>query len=115
MPGDAATSAPRENHFEMPRPAAETPVEPEPHRSPRSGGKMPHRPRSCEFVAFASASSCCGRIGTGAGQAKGYEFQSGGIVEMLEDLKEKFEDERRHLEKDEVGSEHASKFILTPS
>ena len=34
-----------------------------------------------------------------------YEFQSGGIVEMLEDLKEKFEDERRHLEKDEVGSE----------
>merc|ERR1719506_2750423 len=45
--------------------------------------------------------------GTGAGQAKGYEFQSGGIVEMLQDLKEKFEDERRHLEKDEVGSEHA--------
>merc|ERR1719160_1031653 len=43
----------------------------------------------------------------GAGQAKGYEFQSGGIVEMLEDLKEKFEDERRKLEKDEVGSEHA--------
>merc|ERR1719181_1784274 len=41
------------------------------------------------------------------GVAKGYEFQSGGIVEMLEDLKEKFEDERRKLEKDEVGSEHA--------
>merc|ERR1719163_950945 len=45
--------------------------------------------------------------GTGAGAAKGYEFQAGGIVEMLEDLKEKFEDERRKLEKDEVGSEHA--------
>merc|ERR1719160_2345788 len=43
----------------------------------------------------------------GAGVAKGYEFQAGGIVEMLTDLKEKFEDERRHLEKDEVGSEHA--------
>merc|ERR1719487_642229 len=41
------------------------------------------------------------------GVAKGYEFQAGGIVEMLEDLKEKFEDERRKLEKDEVGSEHA--------
>merc|ERR1719238_1160153 len=41
------------------------------------------------------------------GVAKGYEFQSGGIVEMLTDLKEKFEDERRKLEKDEVGSEHA--------
>jgi hypothetical protein len=41
------------------------------------------------------------------GVAKGYEFQAGGIVEMLTDLKEKFEDERRHLEKDEVGSEHA--------
>merc|ERR1719327_1474739 len=41
------------------------------------------------------------------GVAKGYEFQAGGIVEMLEDLKEKFEDERRHLEKQEVGSEHA--------
>jgi len=49
--------------------------------------------------------------GTGAGQAKGYEFQSGGIVEMLEDLKEKFEDERRHLEKDEVGSEHAFELL----
>merc|ERR1719160_827296 len=47
----------------------------------------------------------------GAGQAKGYEFQSGGIVEMLEDLKEKFEDERRHLEKDEVGSEHAFELL----
>merc|ERR1719327_37177 len=41
------------------------------------------------------------------GVAKGYEFQAGGIVEMLTDLKEKFEDERRKLEKDEVGSEHA--------
>merc|ERR1719487_935716 len=41
------------------------------------------------------------------GVAKGYEFQAGGIVEMLQDLKEKFEDERRHLEKQEVGSEHA--------
>merc|ERR1719313_177518 len=49
--------------------------------------------------------------GTGAGAAKGYEFQAGGIVEMLEDLKEKFEDERRKLEKDEVGSEHAFELL----
>merc|ERR1719281_1561840 len=47
------------------------------------------------------------------GVAKGYEFQSGGIVEMLEDLKEKFEDERRKLEKDEVGSEHAFELLCT--
>jgi hypothetical protein len=46
------------------------------------------------------------------GVAKGYEFQAGGIVEMLTDLKEKFEDERRHLEKDEVGSEHAFELMI---
>jgi hypothetical protein len=46
------------------------------------------------------------------GVAKGYEFQSGGIVEMLTDLKEKFEDERRKLEKDEVGSEHAFELLI---
>merc|ERR1719238_2195699 len=48
-----------------------------------------------------------GSLDYDVGAAKGYEFQAGGIVEMLTDLKEKFEDERRKLEKDEVGSEHA--------
>merc|ERR1719333_1800636 len=52
-----------------------------------------------------------GSLDYDVGAAKGYEFQSGGIVEMLTDLKEKFEDERRKLEKDEVGSEHAFQLL----
>jgi chromosome segregation ATPase len=38
---------------------------------------------------------------------KGYEFQAGGIVEMLTDMKEKFEDELNALEKEFLGTVHA--------
>jgi phage shock protein A len=38
---------------------------------------------------------------------KGYEFQSGGLVEMLTDMKEKFEDELNALEKEFLGTVHA--------
>jgi len=46
-------------------------------------------------------------LSVSAPEAAGYEFQSGGVVDMLENLKEKFEDELRDLEKDEMNAEHA--------
>merc|ERR1719460_1843762 len=42
-----------------------------------------------------------------APQASGYEFQSGGVVEMLENLRDKFQKEKNDLEKDEMGAKHA--------
>merc|ERR1719181_2496305 len=42
-----------------------------------------------------------------APQANAYEFQSSGIVDMLEKLKDKFEDERTDLEKEESNARHA--------
>jgi chromosome segregation ATPase len=46
-------------------------------------------------------------LSVSAPEASGYEFQSGGVVDMLENLKEKFEDELRDLEKEEMNAEHA--------
>merc|ERR1719498_1839359 len=46
-------------------------------------------------------------LSVSAPEAAGYEFQSGGVVDMLENLKEKFEDELRDLEKEEMNAEHA--------
>ena len=43
-----------------------------------------------------------------APQANAYEFQSSGIVDMLEKLKDKFEDLRGELEKEEMDAKHAS-------
>merc|ERR1719352_1441074 len=42
-----------------------------------------------------------------APQAAAYEFQSGGVVEMLENLRDKFQKEKNDLEKDEMGAKHA--------
>merc|ERR1719408_430407 len=42
-----------------------------------------------------------------APEASGYEFQSGGVVEMLEKLLTKFEDERSTLEREETNARHA--------
>merc|ERR1719389_1372068 len=42
-----------------------------------------------------------------APQAKAYDFQSGGVVDMLENLRDKFQKEKNDLEKDEMGAEHA--------
>merc|ERR1719197_1664107 len=41
---------------------------------------------------------------SGAPEAEGYEFQSGGVVSMLEKLKLKFEDQRLALEKEEMST-----------
>jgi cell division septum initiation protein DivIVA len=42
-----------------------------------------------------------------APEANAYEFQSGGVIEMLEKLEDKFVDERADLEKKEVNAKHA--------
>merc|ERR1719390_530183 len=47
-----------------------------------------------------------------APQAAGYEFQSGGVVEMLENLRDKFQKEKNDLEKDEMGAKHAYDLMM---
>jgi chromosome segregation ATPase len=47
-----------------------------------------------------------------APQAKGYEFQSGGVVDMLENLRDKFQKEKNDLEKDEMGAKHAYDLMM---
>jgi DNA repair exonuclease SbcCD ATPase subunit len=46
-------------------------------------------------------------LSVSAPQANAYEFQSGGVVEMLEKLKDKFQDEKHELEKAELNGKHA--------
>jgi len=47
-----------------------------------------------------------------APQANAYEFQSSGIVDMLEKLHDKFEDERTDLEKEESNARHAYEMLV---
>jgi len=47
-----------------------------------------------------------------APEADAYEFQSHGIIEMLEKLLDKFIDERTTLEKEEMNSRHAFEMIM---
>merc|ERR1719456_1204904 len=47
-----------------------------------------------------------------APKASAYEFQAGGVVEMLEKLKDKFYDERHELEKAEMESKHAYDMLV---
>merc|ERR1719321_2568492 len=47
-----------------------------------------------------------------APQANAYEFQSSGIIEMLEKLHDKFEDERTDLEKEESNARHAYEMLM---
>merc|ERR1719408_891519 len=51
-------------------------------------------------------------LAVSAPQASAYEFQSGGVVDMIQSLHDKFEDEIRDLEKDEMKSEHAYKLMM---
>jgi DNA repair exonuclease SbcCD ATPase subunit len=47
-----------------------------------------------------------------APQAAGYEFQSGGVIQMLEKLQNKFVDERVSLEKDETRKNNAYELLV---
>merc|ERR1719230_874029 len=47
-----------------------------------------------------------------APEANAYEFQSQGIIDMLEKLLDKFQDERNTLEKEETNSRHAYEMLM---
>merc|ERR1719401_2995780 len=47
-----------------------------------------------------------------APEAAGYEFQSHGVIEMLEKLLDKFIDERTKLEKEEMNGKHAYDMLM---
>merc|ERR1712032_463475 len=51
-------------------------------------------------------------LAVSAPEAYGYEFQSHGIIEMLEKLLDKFIAERTQLEKEEMNSKHAYDMLM---
>merc|ERR1719240_1507619 len=51
-------------------------------------------------------------LAVSAPEANAYEFQSSGVVEMLEKLLDKFVDERTTLEKEEMNSKHAFDMLM---
>jgi chromosome segregation ATPase len=51
-------------------------------------------------------------LAVSAPEANGYEFQSNGIIEMLEKLLDKFITERTTLEKEEMNSKHAFDMLM---
>merc|ERR1719313_3012708 len=51
-------------------------------------------------------------LAVSAPEANAYEFQSHGVVEMLENLLDKFIDERTTLEKEEMNARHAFEMLM---
>merc|ERR1719454_2733854 len=51
-------------------------------------------------------------MGVSAPEANAYEFQSQGVIDMLQKLLDKFEDERNTLEKEETNSRHAHEMLM---
>merc|ERR1712159_626293 len=51
-------------------------------------------------------------LAVSAPEAAGYEFQSHGVIEMLEKLLDKFITERTDLEKEEMNSKHAYDMLM---
>jgi len=51
-------------------------------------------------------------LAVSAPEANAYEFQSGGVIEMLEKLLDKFIAERTNLEKEEMNSKHAYDMLM---
>jgi uncharacterized protein YoxC len=51
-------------------------------------------------------------LAVSAPEANAYEFQSSGVIEMLEKLLDKFIDERTTLEKEEMNSKHAYEMLM---
>merc|ERR1719506_3464958 len=51
-------------------------------------------------------------LGVSAPEANAYEFQSGGVVDMLEKLKDQFSEKKTDLEKEELGAQQAFEQIF---
>lgn len=84
-----------------------------PHQVPAmlQGMKRGFRPASQRaLVAFLAESSSSAALLSDVvppGEANAYEFQSVDVVEMLEQLQDKFRDQVTALEKEEMGRRHA--------
>jgi len=64
------------------------------------------------FLAQDPNTNGLGGLSYSAPEAYGYEFQSGGIIEMLEKLLTKFLDEMNTLEREEVQAQHAFEMMV---
>jgi len=61
---------------------------------------------------FLSSSESEDEAAVAAPEAEGYEFQSDGVIEMLEKLQDKFQGELRKLEKEEIRSQQAFEVLV---
>jgi hypothetical protein len=73
--------------------------------------KVPQSARRT-IEAFMALQNQADPLSVTAPQAAAYEFQSGGVVEMLENLRDKFQKEKNDLEKDEMGAKHAYDLMM---
>jgi chromosome segregation ATPase len=76
---------------------------------------LPHISKSAEFAlnAFLQTDTLQPTgLSVSAPEANAYEFQSGGVVDMLEKLKDQFQDERSQLEKEEMEKKHAYEMMM---
>merc|ERR1719439_551072 len=64
------------------------------------------------FLQQGGADADVEELAVSAPEANAYEFQSRGVVEMLEKLLDKFMDERTALEKAEMNSKHAYDMLM---
>jgi prefoldin subunit 5 len=64
-------------------------------------------PASAKRVVEAFLQQSQDPLAVSAPEANAYEFQSGGVVDMLEKLQDKFRDERSSLEREEMDAKHA--------
>jgi len=65
-----------------------------------------------EFLAQDPEEASAEGLAVSAPEANGYEFQSHGVIEMLEKLLDKFIDERTTLEKEEMNARHAFEMLM---
>jgi len=69
-------------------------------------------PEKAKKILNAFLSTEVDTVDEAAPEANAYEFQSHGVVEMLEKLLDKFIDERSTLEKEEMNSKHAYDMLM---
>jgi len=69
-------------------------------------------PASARSVIASFIQSSQDPLAVSAPQANAYEFQSGGVVDMLEKLADKFADERGTLEQEEMDAKHSYEMMI---
>jgi hypothetical protein len=76
-------------------------------QAPTTGQGFEHSAANAPKRAGPSTSEEHANFYNAAPEANAYEFASGGIVEMMEQLKDKFADEKASLEREEVNAKHS--------